>query len=366
MSNKIGYNRRAYHAGSWYSDDKNILEEKLENLLIAAAKEEEESRKQKQENDATNNIRHSSLRGIICPHAGFDYSGPTAAHGYHHLKCELYKNKIRHIVVLHPSHKVYIDGCAISGANVIETPLGNLPVDTILRDEVYNLKPNAFTIMNQNVDECEHSGEMQYPFIAKVQNDANKKNGTTKMIPILSIMCGNISDSKETSYGKLLSEILSRPDVFSIISTDFCHWGQRFSYQPTPAAATLSCTIFNEKVTQREKTVTELFKFIQNLDGRGMECISLKQPGAFAKYLKQTRNTICGRHAIQTWLHAVVHSESQQSNHKSNGSEENDSDIPMVIDFIKYSQSSQVTSMRESSVSYASGIARVFKPQRKM
>ena len=162
MSNKIGYNRRAYHAGSWYSDDKNILEEKLENLLIAAAKEEEESRKQKQENDATNNIRHSSLRGIICPHAGFDYSGPTAAHGYHHLKCELYKNKIRHIVVLHPSHKVYIDGCAISGANVIETPLGNLPVDTILRDEVYNLKPNAFTIMNQNVDECEHSGEMQY------------------------------------------------------------------------------------------------------------------------------------------------------------------------------------------------------------
>lgn len=186
------------------------------------------------------------------------------------------------------------------------------------------------------------------------------------MIPILSIMCGNISDSKETSYGKLLSEILSRPDVFSIISTDFCHWGQRFSYQPTPAAATLSCTIVNEKVTQREKTVTELFKFIQNLDGRGMEFISLKQPGAFAKYLKQTRNTICGRHAIQTWLHAVVHSESQQSNHKSNGSKENDSDLPMVIDFIKYSQSSQVTSMRESSVSYASGIARVFKPQRKM
>jgi len=324
-----GYNR-ARHAGSWYSDEKRILDEKLNRYLMVAA--EEEIAKQ-------NKLRHSSLRGIICPHAGFDFSGPTAAYGYHHLGCELAKKNshIRHILVFHPSHHIFIDGCAVSGANILETPLGNLPVDTILREEILNLKPGAFTVMNRNVDESEHSGEMQYPYIAKIQNDTNKIKGTTnKMIPVLPIMCGSISNSKESSYGKLLAEIVSRPDVVSIISTDFCHWGGRFSYQPTSSV--------------RNNNATEIFEFIQNLDKRGMEHISMQQPGAFAKYIKETQNTICGRHAIQIWLNSVVHS-------KSNGY---DRDTTLDVEFIKYSQSSQVRNMRESSVSYASAVARVF------
>lgn len=346
MNSTTGYNRRARHAGSWYSDDRQILDEKLNRYLMVAA--EEEIAKQ-------NKLRHSSLRGIICPHAGFDYSGLTAAYGYHHLGCELAKkdSHIRHILVFHPSHHIFIDGCTVSGANILETPLGNLPVDTVLREEILNLKPGAFTVMNRNVDESEHSGEMQYPYIAKIQNDANKiKGNTNKMIPVLPIMCGSVSNSKESSYGKLLAEIVSRPDVVSIISTDFCHWGGRFSYQPTPSA----CNNNDGKMAQKEKMVTEIFEFIQNLDQRGMEHISMKQPGAFAKYIKETQNTICGRHAIQIWLNSVVHSKCNNIA-TSNGYDRN---VSLDIEFIKYSQSSQVRNMRESSVSYASAIARVF------
>jgi AmmeMemoRadiSam system protein B len=74
-----------------------------------------------------------------------------------------------------------------------------------------------------------------------------------------------------------------------------------------------------------------------------MNYIELQEPGAFAKYLKETRNTICGRHAIGVWLNAV-HCNKEK--------------VSLEIEFVKYDQSSQVRSMGESSVSYASAIAR--------
>lgn len=231
--------------------------------------------------------------------------------------------------------------------------MGDLPVDTDLRDEILNLARRKkslgeatvdFSIMDRDTDEAEHSGEMQYPYIAKVQKVAMQKKGSSSMVPILPIMCGNISNSKESKYGSLLAEIVSRMDVLCVVSTDFCHWGERFSYQPRPSKTGTTTSL-------------EIFEFIQNLDREGMRHIEMKEPGAFAKYLKETRNTICGRHAIQTWLNSVVHSE---SNRKKTGkfSDSNDAGV-LNIEFNKYAQSSNVRSMRESSVSYASAVARV-------
>ena len=211
MFNSGGYIRRAHHAGSWYHDDKQMLDAALSRYLQSAAGDKD-SKNQTQSDCA--------LRGIICPHAGYDYSGPTAAYGYHELSRELIKKNcpIRHILVFHPSHHVYLDGIAICGGNKLETPVGDLPVDTILREEILNLKPGFFDIMTRDVDEMEHSGEMQFPFIAKIQNDAIKKRGGA-MIPVLPIMCGSISKSKESEYGKYLAEVVARKDVFSIVST---------------------------------------------------------------------------------------------------------------------------------------------------
>lgn len=344
-----GYARRALHAGSWYSDDETILDHTLTGYLAAAAQEDNSSQANDRDNSSATNINNSSLRAIICPHAGFSYSGPTAAYGYNRLEQELAKDDspIRRILVFHPSHHVYLDGCAVSGAQRIETPLGDLPVDVDLRKEILGLGSKNrsrgeatvdFTVMNQNEDEMEHSGEMQYPYIAKVQKNANQKTGRTSFIPILPIMCGNISNSKESEYGSLLAEIVARKDVFSVVSTDFCHWGERFSYQPTPST-----------------TTTKIFEYIQNLDREGMRHIEMKEPGAFAKYLKETRNTICGRHAIQSWLNAVVHSE-RTSNDVTKSNDYITTGV-LNIEFNKYAQSSNVRSMRESSVSYASAIA---------
>ena len=279
------------------------------------------------ERETASNV--NPLRGIICPHAGYSYSGPTAAFSYHHLAQELAKKDtpISRILILHPSHHVYLDGCAVSGATQLETPLGNLTVDASMRDEILSLRSldhSTFQVMTKSIDEREHSGEMQYPYLAKALNEANKLSS----IKVLPIMCGSISPSQEEAYGKLLAPIVGGANVLCIISTDFCHWGSRFQYQPSPSST----------------SSTEIHSFIRDLDHQGMKHIEMEDPGAFAKYLKQTRNTICGRHAVGVWLNAI---------HTNNPAVES-----LEIAFIKYDQSSAVRSMGESSVSYASATAR--------
>lgn len=76
-----------------------------------------------------------------------------------------------------------------------------------------------------------------------------------------------------------------------------------------------------------------------------MSYIELQQPGAFAAYIKQTKNSICGRHPVAVWLHAIHHNQNL-------GKEK------LKVKFIRYAQSSEVKAMHESSVSYASALAR--------
>jgi hypothetical protein len=106
---------------------------------------------------------------------------------------------------------------------------------------------------------------------------------------------GNASTSIESSLGKLLAPLFQSPDTFFVISSDFCHWGERFQFNAFDKAK-------GEKIHE----------FISWLDNVGMGHISMQDPGAFAQYLKETRNTICGRHPIAVFLHMVVESRSKK------------------------------------------------------
>lgn len=310
------YSRRAYHAGSWYDSDKLALDATLSKFFA----------------DAAQNQRPSVLgipRACICPHAGFSYSGPTAAYSYLALKEALERNpSIRTIVVLHPSHHVFLESLLISGASTIETPLMNLAVDDVLREKL--LSTGKFDLMNQRVDEHEHSGEMQYPFLAKIFMSVCSQ----EQIKVLPIMVGSIRANKEESYGKLIAPYLADESVFTVISSDFCHYGSRFSYTPRPNPSEAS-----------EHGINELFEYIEYIDRKGMDLIELQRPGAFADYFREYSNTICGRHPIAVWLNCVVAN-------SENGIEKLD------VRFVRYAQSSRVRSSNDSSVSYASAVAR--------
>ena len=361
------YVRGAYHSGSWYQDDAEDLGKVLETLLSKVAlpmpivqgltgqQQQQQQQEEDQEQEPGTRTRDLRLRAIVCPHAGYTYSGPTAAFPYQALRYELSSSassssasslpsRIQTIVVLHPSHHVYLDGCAVSGARVVETPVGNLNVDEMLREEIlqfgrtknqsYNNKMSKFSIMSQSDDEHEHSGEMQYPFIAQILQQLDLLN----QVRILPIMCGALSVEQEIHYGRTLASILDRNEILTVISTDFCHWGSRFRYNPTPPAGGGGG---DDKMPIHE--------FIAQLDRRGMDLIAAQTPGAFADYLKQTRNTICGRHAVAVWLRAIEASSSVSSSVSAKKE--------LEISFVKYAQSSAVTSLRDSSVSYAGALA---------
>ncbi len=209
----IRYIRNAHHAGSWYSSNLDHLHETLSGYLAEAESEQK--------------LDQLSLpRGIIAPHAGFSYSGPTAGYAYNGLLFALKKGWRGTVLVLHPSHHVYLDGCAVSGATSIKTPLLDLGVDESLRKEL--LKTGQFSVMDKETDESEHSGEMQYPFIAKAIFEAH-----ADAVSVLPIMVGAISNDQESHFGSVLGPFLARGDVFAVISSDFCHWGKRFGYTPT-------------------------------------------------------------------------------------------------------------------------------------
>ena len=47
---------------------------------------------------------------------------------------------------------------------------------------------------------------------------------------VVPILVGSLSPEKEAKYGRIFAKYLADPSNLFIISSDFCHWGQRFRY----------------------------------------------------------------------------------------------------------------------------------------
>lgn len=47
---------------------------------------------------------------------------------------------------------------------------------------------------------------------------------------IIPILVGSLSPEREALYGRLLAPYMADPQTLFVISSDFCHWGQRFRY----------------------------------------------------------------------------------------------------------------------------------------
>lgn len=341
------YRRRAHHAGSWYEDDPDALRRTLTGYLTAAASDA--GRPEPPEPP------RRRVRAVICPHAGYAYSGPTAAYGYHAVLAELRHRRadsptaaiVTQILVLHPSHHVHLPSrCAVSNAVVLETPVGNLRVDDALRREILQLDASLFTTMTASVDEREHSGEMQYPYLAHCLAMAGRLNDGVTVTPVL---CGALSTADEAAVGALLAPIVARSHVLTVVSTDFCHWGRRFGYQPVAGGDADD----RDRDDDTDGGVP-IHEFIERLDRRGMDAIAALQPGAFADYLKETRNTVCGRHAVAVWLRAVTSAAPATTSPAATPAH-----YPLSVRFVRYAQSSPSRTLSDSSVSYAAAVATV-------
>ncbi|CAO3616003.1 unnamed protein product [Cunninghamella echinulata] len=209
-------NKSATHAGSWYTNSKTRLNSELEKNLIAATVKDT-SLPIKMFAPLLHQVEKKKIiykKGNT--HAGYTYSGPTAAYAYKSVDV----SNIKRVFILGPSHHVYLDGCALSKYETYDTPLGNLALDREVISELYVTK--QFTLMSKSADEDEHSIEMHLPYIFKI---FEKKINDIKIIPIL---VGSIHEEKEDKYGKIFGQYLSDPSNLFIVSSDFCHWGKGF------------------------------------------------------------------------------------------------------------------------------------------
>ncbi|XP_054271396.1 protein MEMO1 [Macrosteles quadrilineatus] len=284
--------RRATHSGSWYSDSSKELNKQLENWLNAA------------------DLTHGPARAIIAPHAGYQYCGACSAFAYRQISPAV----VQRIFILGPSHHVRLAGCALSSAVKYRTPLYDLRIDTQVYAELD--AAGQFDRMNLEVDEDEHSIEMHLPFIAKIMEEYKDQ------FTIVPVLVGSLTPEREAAYGHIFARYLAEPQNLFIISSDFCHWGQRFRY------------------TYYDRNWGEIYQSITKLDRMGMDIIETLNPAAFTDYLKRYANTICGRHPIGVLLQAATYLQRTER---------------MNLKFLKYAQSSQCCNMNDSSVSYAAG-----------
>src|SRR5439155_23192638 len=96
------------------------------------------------------------LIGLIAPHAGYAFSGQTAAYAYKQLETHSFTRA----VVIGPSHFANLGAQAMNESDFYETPLGAVEID---REVVSTLAERVG--INFVVSDHEHSLEMQLPFL---------------------------------------------------------------------------------------------------------------------------------------------------------------------------------------------------------
>jgi len=180
--------RPAAVAGSFYPDSPDVLARSVDTMLSEAGETEPET----------------TPKALIAPHAGYIYSGPTAACGYALLNAD----KIRRVVLLGPTHRVPISGLALPEADAFETPLGTIELD---RDGMNSVECLAQITFEGSSHAFEHSLEVHLPFLQR------KLNRFT-LIPF------TVGRARPDMVAEVLGLLWGGEETLIVISSDLSHY----------------------------------------------------------------------------------------------------------------------------------------------
>jgi AmmeMemoRadiSam system protein B len=135
--------KKSIIAGSWYPGNPSILKRDIENYFNSVSSPE----------------LKGEVVGLISPHAGYMYSGQIAAHAYNLIRGKKYDV----VIVVGPSHRVAFHGVSVFSRGGYETPLGIVPVDEGLAEEIKKISPIVADFPGAHLQE--HSVEIQLPFL---------------------------------------------------------------------------------------------------------------------------------------------------------------------------------------------------------
>ncbi|MFK5894656.1 MAG: AmmeMemoRadiSam system protein B [Pseudomonadota bacterium] len=190
--------RAAAVAGLFYPQDKNELKQQIQYFLEQA--------------NTTESSNQQPL-AIIVPHAGYIYSGLTAAYAYQ--KIIHMGDSIKRVIILGPAHRFAFNGMAVPDVSSFVTPLGKIPLDT---DEINHLLEEYQLLLSNQAHDQEHCLEVQLPFLQTIIHDF-------KLIPIVVGQCDI------NSVANLCRRYINQPGNLIVISTDLSHFMEYTSAQ---------------------------------------------------------------------------------------------------------------------------------------
>ena len=149
-----------------------------------------------------------TVRAVVSPHAGYVYSGFTAAHAFKLLEGRKYDC----VIAVGPSHREYFDGISIYSGDAYETPLGKVPINHEVRSELLRGEKNIVASVAGH--RAEHSLEVQLPFLQRVLEEFS-------VVPII------MGDQRRQLCEQLsvaLARVMANKNVLLVASSDLSHF----------------------------------------------------------------------------------------------------------------------------------------------
>jgi len=185
--------KKADLAGSWYPSSKTILEASLKNYIEGAGRVSTEG----------------DIFALVVPHAGYQFSGPVAAHAFKAVGT----TKPDTVIILGFSHRNFFDGISVYDRGAFATPMGELPVDAVLARDL--MAKNQRISFYPDVFSGENSIEMMLPFIKFLFPKA-------KIVPVI-FGTRNIDDA--TILADAISASIGGKSGYLVVaSTDLSHY----------------------------------------------------------------------------------------------------------------------------------------------
>ena len=189
--------RKPVVAGQFYPGTKNELEEMIDSCI-------------QHKFGPGNQIQNDEkIYGIISPHAGYIYSGPTACHSYKAISS---KNP-ELVIILGPNHFGVGKDVATMVDAQWETPLGLVEIDSEAAREIAN--NSKYIEIDEFSHSRDHSLEVQIPMLQSIFSEKFK---------ILPIILRDQSLEMAKYVGNAVAQIAKSRNTMIVASSDFTHY----------------------------------------------------------------------------------------------------------------------------------------------
>lgn len=239
-------------SGRFYPSEKNSLKKKIENCF----------EHERGPGKPVGKEKSSFLAGVV-PHAGYDFSGPCAAHVYQKIGS---KREFENAVVLGTLHSA-AGGIFLDDRDYV-TPLGD--IENVFKNTEKDVFPVERDYFNR-----EHSIEVQLPFLQYLRDDFS-------FLPV-GVSSTDFGDLKKGA--EKLAKSLDMDKTIFIASSDLTHCGMRYGQAPP-----------------KNMSAGE---FAREQDEKAIKRVLAREPEKLLETVKKHDITMCGAHAVAMMLQII-------------------------------------------------------------